>query len=117
MMYIKLYEELDEPIEVGDYIIREEDRFNELKPFFKENYGVVVDIPRSTKKDKKNVLGEVSLIQYIIQYYNVPKELYNFFNRKNGNFYRYCSLDEIIYHSKNKEDVEMKLSTQKYNIG
>ena len=116
MKYIKLFEELDEPIEVGDYIIREEDRFNELKPFFKENIGVVVDIPAKLKKDDKNVLDQVSLSQYVIQYYNVPKELYPFFNLKNGNFYRYCSLNEIIYHSKDKEEVEARIASQKYNI-
>jgi len=54
--------------------------------------------------------------QTIIIYNRIPKELEIFFHNKNGKYYQEFSINDIKFHSKNKEDCEVYLQTKNYNL-
>lgn len=80
----------------------QEDDTNE---FINNNVGKYIEIERDFDNP------------YKISYDNVPGKLLNdFIIDENNNIIRYFSREEIIYFSKNKEDVETFLLSKKYNL-
>jgi len=103
----KIYESINdgEP-EIGDYVICDPD-FRNLFNFINNNIGQIINYPSTTDK-------------YVIKYENVPESIYSFFDVNislSGHTYkRYFQRDEIIYWSKNKEDLEHLIQSKKYNL-
>jgi putative ribosome biogenesis GTPase RsgA len=102
MKYLKTYENTikDEP-QVGDYVI--------IKPqFSNEKYVNYINnnIGRITKISKNNIAT--------IFYENVPNEILIWFELGAKNIQ--VKTSNIIYHSKNKKNLEPFLIINKYNI-
>jgi hypothetical protein len=68
----------------------------DVENFLKNNIGRIIDI--------------TSAHYYKIQYNNIPNNIQNFFK------YFEVKRNEIIKHSKNKEDLEIIIMSKKYNI-
>lgn len=134
MRYIKAYENInDDKLKVGDYVLckdlRELSRNNQFfnvqeifKNFISKNAGTVIKINNDDEifisYGNVDIPDEIldyafyteqSLSKYGIQGYIIPgyKTYSNIvvFNK-----------NEIIYFSKNKEDVELFIQTKKYNL-
>ena len=68
-----------------------------------------------------STIGEISIIlrtnKVIITYDNIPKHVRQFFKYDNSNKYNMTfNVDDIKYHSSNKDDVESYLQAKKYNL-
>lgn len=112
MKYIKKFENEKKLPKVGDYILIKskyvEGVFNE---FFKYNIGIVV---------RKGYL------YWKVKFNNIPQHLKSrklkneFKSDEESKIYNKCTWtiyeDEIIDFSENKEDLEMKLTANKYNL-
>ena len=98
----------EEP-QIGDYVICEEPLtihiFEELNRFISSNIGQIVQIDDELPD------------RYFIQYLNIPENLKLFFKylKKITNC-RAMRRKNIIYWSRNKEDLEVILSSNKYNL-
>ena len=121
MKHLKVYESLDKvSLEIGDYVIcREYTVFKELNEFISSNIGeYIAFIPDYDDS-------------YVIRYNNIPKEMSKFFtiearpgsnrdseHERNMQFYdcRSMIFSEIIHWSEDREDLEIILNTNKYNI-
>jgi len=115
MKYIKTYESINKGTpKIGDWVIcYEADSIADFMPrviFTRNNIGQITET------------GGNSPYTYV-NYFNVPKEiLYNIkqkyigFDISDGKFERGMLENEIIYWSKNKEDLEAILSAKKYNL-
>jgi hypothetical protein len=102
----------DLKLNIGDYVICSEiSHFNEpdshlynnVLDFISNNVGQICDVENNYK--------------YTIKYFNVPLKIKGYFcHRKDiknsRDFYR----EEILYASKDREEVELKLLSIKYNI-
>jgi len=116
MKYLNTFNESikDNP-EIGDYVIcKDQNSDLKLNAFLLENTGLCIDIiePNPTK----NTLRTES---YKILYENIQHKYLsdNFFNQQpNSSGYRYMKRDEILYFSKNKEDLQIYIDTNKYNL-
>ena len=112
MKYIKKFENHIDDIQIGDYVICHEDsdsnRSNELVDFVNNNIGRIVSH------------GYYSADDYNITFDNIPKKFKknDYFSIKDGDkeYSRYMQKNEIIDWSKNKEELELKLAVNKYNI-
>jgi len=105
----RIYEKMNvnDP-EVGDYVIAESNDFlTDLNEFTKNRIGKLYNIFKPLYADD---------LSYTIIYDNIPKEL---------DFYKFkiydeeaisLNIEDIKYWSKNKEDLEKVLMTNKYNI-
>jgi len=109
MKYIKQYEELNSGLpKINEYVICEVgdvfDTYNisNLNLFLNNNIGQIVNINRYDI--------------YQIKYQNIPDDISNMFTTINNNNVRNMRLDNILYCSKNKEELETLLSTNKYNL-
>ena len=100
----------DKPM-VDDYVICD-DSLPEVSEFVNNSIGVIVML----EHDKNGN------IEYVVEYDNIPEDIISEFEHKYygmGNGYGYCRnmlVYEIIYWSKNKEDVEEYLTEKKYNL-
>jgi len=105
MKYLKKYEDStkDEP-QIGDYVICEQkEGFAKIhiNSIIRNNIGIILEIT-----DKEN---------YIVYYdCDIPQMLKRFFNDRVNS--RIILKNEIIYFSPNKEDLEVILSANKYNL-
>jgi len=120
MKYLKTYEDLDNNPEIGDYVICEEaDDINdilELADFEKNNIGRVVDY-RTVDNTNPTFDSISTFFNIFVQYKNVPNEIYDDFDyHKRIANCRIFSKKEIKYCSKNKEDLEIILQANKFNI-
>ena len=131
MKHLKYFESNREP-EVGDYILGVDESKYGMKTqitykfisFLNNNIGQIVKIDRSDDNFDDN---------YIVRYENEPSiDILDFaFYKKDSKFIKYIPykifsniysdlsiLDrfEILYFSKNKEDVSIKASVDKYNL-
>jgi len=100
----KIFENKIDP-KIGDYVICEEISSSiELKKFIDNNIGYIID--------------QLSFNRFTVQYNNVPKNLFIFFNEqmRSSSKCREMFLTEIQYWSKNKEELENILLTRKFNI-
>jgi len=129
MKYLKKYENIKEP-EIGDYVLCQDltNKFTsgsrkitqeKFKLFLTENIGQVVGKGSDTIRVKfENIPNDVDILEYAflvqtdIRIKNVD------FDRINDKYSNIATFEfgEIVYFSPNKEDVEMKISTSKYNI-
>lgn len=103
MKYIKKFEDINEP-EVGDYVICSEEHdglSKKLIDFTSNNIGQLIEIDGT------------QYYPFVVKYDdNVPLELeVNFLHNTRG-----MMRAEIIHYSKNKEDLEMILNANKYNL-
>ena len=86
---------------VGDYVICEESVSGEVvKEFISNNIGIF----------SKSIHDET--FKYSIEYENIPDNIYGAFTNK----CRRMSRQEIKYWSKDKEELEILLVTNKYNL-
>ena len=103
MKHIKLFEEYNNQsdIQVGDYVICDPEPFaDELQPFIRSNIG------QCSKYD------EDATFPYVIYYENAPEDLFE------KSYPKHLEVDhhEIIHFSSNKEDLEIFISVNKYNL-
>jgi hypothetical protein len=114
MKYIKKYEKINNKLEIGDYVVLNDTTytynsdFSVFSNFLNNNVGRISDI-------KLRVTGNV----YDIDYFNVPTDLRSYFsmNKNTGTLYGMSTPeDEIIFSSKNKNDAELFIQTNKYNL-
>jgi len=101
MKHIKLFEEINQNVigswtlapEVGDYVICDSTNFDLLKNLVKNNIGKLIQIEKVTRDDDN----------YYIKYTEIENDIV---------FWR----SEILYWSKDKEELEAILTAQKYNL-
>lgn len=103
MKYLKLFESLEEP-KIGDYVIMRINAQNDKINSFVNN-----TIGRLENKQTS---------RYIVEYENVPKEIEGWFGFKSrdNKCSRTFSKDRLLFFDKNKEDLETKIMSNKYNI-
>jgi len=114
MKYIKEFENLNykEP-NVGDYVICQEKNENkDFISFIENNIGQIIKIKQYYTNEK---------LYYYIRYTGIPDNIkYHFYEGIHIDLYenniRGMFLSEIKYWSKDKEDLETILSTNKYNL-
>ena len=99
---IKIFESINEKSpEVGDWVICEEfEPMLEIGIFTSNNIGKFI------KYDGNEAYP------YIIKFDNIPKELETFFSNNERNMLN----EEIKYWSKNIEDIQLILKTNKFNV-
>jgi hypothetical protein len=105
MKYIKQYEENTEP-QIGDYAIVKDSvvTINDaFADFLSENIGEIVDNKYSYR------------YPFLVQFENIPDNLKIEFSVLNG-YEREFNRNEIIAFSPNKEDLELIISANKYNL-
>ena len=116
MKYLRLYEQNSMP-QIGDYVVcRMDARMDALKEdlkifidFFDNNIGRV---EKMTNDNMREDLPSTYL-EYPIVYTGVPKRMKDFFNYSD---YRYMLKSEIVFWSKDKDDCEIYIMTNKYNL-
>ena len=109
MKYLKTYETLNESLdpEIGDYVIcKEEGAFNSIFDFTSNNIGKFVEFEEV----------DYSHAHYIIAYENVPKKIADYFINGSINRGRRMYRHEIKYWSKDKKELEIILTANKYNL-
>ena len=110
MKYLKLFENIINKPQIGDYVICDEENKNtKLINFISSNIGQIIDGPEPNTN--LNVSPGFD-IYYTIKYnnYNNIDDLI-----KSGGL-RNMYLIEILYSSPNFEDVEIYMNTKKFNI-
>lgn len=109
MKHLKRFEDINEDsLMVGGYVVCNEDlnlHYNDenIVNFISNNVGQLVDI-----KDYR----KTHPYAYLVKYENIPDNLLEYFNKN----IRGKTVDNIIYHSKNREDAEVFLNANKYNL-
>ena len=112
MRHLKQYENLFNEPKKGDYVIyKDEGTSSEPLDFVFDDF-VASNIGIISKIVTKQIDNEYDEKRYGIKYNNIPKEIFDYFNNNIRTVYR----SEIIYFSPNKEDVEMQIKANKYNI-
>jgi hypothetical protein len=91
--YILAVEKIDAFIEKSDAV--------EIETFISENIGTLFAI---------NTDGKIKL--FIVQYENVPEHLKSYFYLNRRTFY----IQEIVFHCETKEEVEIKMQANKFNL-
>ena len=116
MKHIKLYEKYNKSPKLGDYVIcyeseldRDDDEDDKrCKDFLSKNIGIIVKV--DYKKGSSN-------FDYLVQYFNIPENLYIYFKFKETlKGCRAMYKNEIVEWSKDKEDMEAILNAKKYNL-
>ena len=110
-------EAINNNLQIGDYVIcesAESSSDGSINNFLKSNIGKYV---RYITKGK----DYVEPYKYAIEYDNVPNELYNYsdifsYESDIPNICIRVSRDEILFNSKNKEDLETIIQSKKYNL-
>lgn len=118
MKYIKTYEDLKK-IEIGDYVICDEEISDDaLVDFLATNVGQIVDFRNEFTVDNLSSDYDVGYDYYIFVKYDdvdiIGKENFNYHNKIPN--CRIFSENEIIYNSKDREDCEAFLMSNKYNL-
>ena len=117
MKYIKTFEESNnEDLHVGDYVICDESNTgasDEIIKFLKSNMGQFIRFRNDN--DNKDVPKEYI---YLVKYENIPSELNDEdeFNHSYDVHSRLMKRKEIVYWSKDKNDILLKLQVNKFNI-
>ena len=108
MKHLKQYEDTSIKPKVGDYVLCEEDgdeASDMLNLFIKNNIGVVDTVDINSK------------YPYVISYENVPKNINDEFKHNyNRQCLRQMKKHEVKYWANNKEELEIKISANKYNL-
>lgn len=102
MKYLKTFENNNMKPQVGDYVLCKEadDVFPEVKEFTSNNIGKLIEIENLEK------------YPYMIKYKNIPKNLADYFQSNT----RGMDISEIIFYSKDKDEVEARINATKYNL-
>ena len=106
MKYIKQFENISKDPKVGDYVICEEGN-PELKEFIENNIGQICRI----YTEKYNPIYP----KYYIKYDNIPDDLKGF-SILNGIKVRIIFSHNILFYSNSIEELELKISANKYNL-
>ncbi len=114
MKYLKTYEDINNEPQVGDYVIcgvpgiRESDN-PDMFNFIKNTIGQIVKIENS----------DTAYPTYYVHYNNIPEYL-KFDSRKSPSLSIFNEepfrRKNITYWSKNKEELELKIIANKYNL-
>ena len=106
MKYLKRFEWLKRDFEIGDYVISEENGVETgVAKFISANIGQIINI--KTAND---------ITYYYVKYENIPNVLYYNFSYDGHNDVRPMLEFEIKEWGKTKEEVEQKISANKYNL-
>ena len=100
MKYIKHYEDLKITPQIGDYVISASNPKEEtvdIKTFLLNNIGQIVSIINNGARIR-------------LKYENVPSNLLN----EDDTWW--IDVEDILHHSSNKEELEIKLTANKYNL-
>ena len=111
MKYLKRFEDIniDEP-KVGDYVITFDNcdygsKYNDYLDFVNNSIGKLYTI--------KNEYSD----NYRVIFYNVPESIVQWFTTNHyDEKYLVVDREEILYWSKNKEELEHILAAKKYNL-
>ena len=116
MKYIKRFEELNNEPELGDYVICSEFPENDYDTYYEIDKFLTNNVGRYVKNVEDDDLVEDYF--YIIEYENVPDYLFLYFPEEKGvkNRCRRLNRKSIIDFSKDKEELEAKISAKRYNI-
>jgi len=106
MRYIKTFEKKKRKPEQFDYVVCLPGGID----FVEDNFGQIIHNELFVNPD-----GQMELFYYV-EYKNVPEKLKENFENYYGADCFIVIEDEILYWSKNKEDVESYLATKKYNL-
>jgi len=115
MKYLKKFEDtnVDEP-KVGDYVIISDSMdygshiYDAYVYFVNNNIGKLYSI--------KNEYSDYS-DYYRVLFYNIPKDAEEWFSENyDGDKYIIVDREDIVYWSKNKEDLEPYIQAKKYNL-
>lgn len=111
MKYIKKFEtheNINKDPKIGDYVIIKTTHKKEIYNFITSNIGKIVN-------------ANLPLDEVTVKYNNVPPELKQHFILNTGRYgdqyyVRMFPISYIKYISKNEEELQLKLDTQKYNL-
>ena len=121
----KIFEKVDNEPKIGDYVICSElESYKDIgiEYFLSENIGKCINIIYN------NNFGEGSDKKYIIEYYNIPYKIKNYFkfDKVTGVPYgsgssivtncRIMSRQEVIHSSEDKDYLKIILISKKYNL-
>lgn len=118
MKYIKKINTFKNKPKIGDYVIckegwiksgqiTKESEDADLINFLSNNIGKIVDANIKTAGVKYD---------YLIKYYDIPKNIYHYFTGNRMVDTRPYDLDEIVEFSKNEEDLAAIIISNKYNL-
>lgn len=119
MKHLKLYEDIETEIQLGDYIVCKDELFEyptknndkDFVDFISNNIGRFVEINDGDRYAHQ--------YKYLVQYQNVPKNLSDYFDLYKGyNSLRAFSRSEIIRKATPEEIEELKIKNDafKYNL-
>ena len=123
MKHLKTYEFKKEP-KIGDYVIVYEKRGEiEVNDFYKNNIGRIVNLNNNEYSDVAAYFDLDKEWDYWIKF-DIPKSLFGEVNHLKvedySNYFikgvRPFDRKEIIYYSPNKEDLEVYIDANKYNL-
>jgi len=102
MKYLKYYENIEDNLEVGDYVL------------------IKINILPYTQKqiDTENFINNIITDRndVVVLYENVPETIKSYFNINNGLDIRTFDINRIVEHGKTKEQLELKLQANKFNL-
>jgi len=104
MKYLKTYEQNSNKPKIGDYVLMKTDSKNiDYRNFLKSNAGKI-----------EYIMGNVVYVLYK----NIPIKLLKFFNFNtfSQEYYHTFNENKILVFSDNPDDLELKLSANKYNL-
>lgn len=108
MKHLKTYEAINITPEVGDYVIANSIYASKkLQSFFNSNIGQIIEKVKDVNKKSPDI------ILYKVYYDPYEVEPNNVILDDNSWLF---DVDEILHISKNKEDLELILSANKYNL-
>ena len=109
MTYLKYYENIEDNLEVGDYVLIKinilpyTQKQIDTENFINNTIGKIIDIIT----DRNDV---------VVLYENVPETIKSYFNINNGLDIRTFDINRIVEHGKTKEQLELKLQANKFNL-
>jgi hypothetical protein len=108
----KIFED-NTQMKVGDYVlIHTTSTIPGVKEFINNNIGVLEKI----EEDKNDMWGHVRRGNITIRYDDVPDEIIGWFTINGDAFYRQFDKDQVVTFGKTPEEVEIKISSDKYNL-
>lgn len=106
MKYLKRFEWERHDLEIGDYVICEEEGLH-ISNFIKSHIGKLIHIELNNIND---------ITYYFIQYENIPDVLKPHFTYNNYTDVRPMLNIEIKEYGKTPEEVKLKMDANKYNL-
>ena len=117
MKHIRLFEDINVKLKVGHWVICKDVDSDDktLSEFLSNNIGRYI---RTRTKYDINTVDVSPKFSYMIQYYNIPNYLEEdfHFGEPDDMDCRIMCKEEILFWSKNKEDLEFIINANKYNI-